>query len=62
MITDRIARHEVLVPINHNYNKIFDNFFFQLKQNKLRHDAYCPIGAEIRTVDHDSQSDLRILF
>ena len=26
----------------------------------LRHDTYCPISAEIRTVD--SQSDLRILF
>ena len=22
MITDRIGRHEVLLPINHNYNKI----------------------------------------
>ena len=26
----------------------------------LKHDEYCPIGAEIRTVD--SQSDLRILL
>ena len=24
MITDRIGRHEVLLPINHNYNKICD--------------------------------------
>ena len=24
MITDQIERHEVLLPINHNYNKICD--------------------------------------
>lgn len=24
MITDQIGRHEVLLPINHNYNKIWD--------------------------------------
>ena len=24
MITDQIGRHEVLLPINHNYNKICD--------------------------------------
>ena len=24
MITDRIGRHEVLLPINDNFNKIFD--------------------------------------
>ena len=24
MITDRIGRHEVLLPINHNFNKICD--------------------------------------
>ena len=28
----------------------------------LRHDKYCPISAEIRTVTVDSQSDLRILL
>ena len=31
MITDRIGRHEVLLPINHNFNKICDilgSFFF----------------------------------
>ena len=86
MITDRIGRHEVLLPINHNYNKIcyISGFFlietqeiprvFLLAVKKshlsarvvartvqlLRHDAYCPIKAEIRGVD--SQSDLRILL
>ena len=32
MITDRIGRHEVLLPINHNFNKICDilgSFFNQ---------------------------------
>ena len=83
MITDRIGRHEVLLPINHNFNKICDIIGYFLNQNTrnskfcfassekkshlsarvmartvqlLRHDAYCPIKAEIRAVD--SQSDL----
>ena len=91
MITDRIGRHEVLLPINHNFNKICDIKGYLLNQNTrnseifiassetkiylsarvmartvqlLRHDAYCPINcpikAEIRAVD--SQSDLTILL
>ena len=87
MITDRIGRHEVLLRINHNFNRICDilGFFFKSKPKKfrdvfassekkshlsarvmartvqlLRHDAYCPIKAEIKAVD--SQSDLRILL
>ena len=32
MITDRIGRHEVLLPFNHNYNKIGDILvFFAIK-------------------------------
>ena len=91
MITDRIGQHEVLLPINHNFNKICDIKGYLLNQNTrnseifiassetkiylsarvmartvqlLRHDAYCPINcpikAEIRAVD--SQSDLTILL
>ena len=92
MITDRIGRHEVLLPINHNINKICDIIGYFLNQNTrnskfcfassgkkkshlsarvmahtvqlLRYDAYCPINcpikAEIRAVD--SQSDLTILL
>ena len=86
MITDRIGRHEVLLPINHNFKKLWYNrLFFKSKHKKfqiffasseenshlsarvmagtvqlLRHDAYCPIKAEIRAVD--SQSDLTILL
>ena len=87
MITDRIGRHDVLLPINHNYNKICDilgsffnqnttnsEIFFASSEKKrhlsarvmartvqlLRHDAYCPIKAEIRAVEN--QSDLRILL
>ena len=37
MITDRIGRHEVLLPINHNYNKICDILgIFRLKNKKFR--------------------------
>ena len=91
MITDRIGRHEVLLPINHNFNKICDIIGYFLHQNTrnstfsfaslkkkshlsarlmartvrlLRHDASvlfnCPVKAEIRAVD--SQSDLTILL
>ena len=91
MITDRIGLHEVLLPINHNFNNICNIIGYFLNQNTrnskfcfassekkshlsarvmartvqlLRHDAYCPINcpieAEIRAVD--SQSDLTILL
>ena len=82
------GQHEVLLPINHNYNKIcYILGLFLIKTQEIsgvfwlhaavkkshlntcirwctlsnyRHDVYCPITAEIRTVD--SQSDLRILL
>ena len=47
VITDRIGRHEVLLPIlNHNFNKICDilgSFFFFIKTQETRDGAYCPI-------------------
>ena len=50
MITDRIGRHEVLLPINHNFNKICDiiGYFVLLAVKKkpfkrARDGAYCPI-------------------
>ena len=33
MITDRIGRHEVLLPINHNFNKICDILSCFFNQN-----------------------------
>ena len=39
MITDRIGRHEVLLPINHNFNKICDSIgynFFKPKHKKFQ--------------------------
>ena len=75
------GQHEVLLPINHNYNKIcYILGLFLIKTQEIsavkkshlstcirwctlsnyRHDVYCPITAEIRTVN--SQSDLRILL
>ena len=73
-------QNEVLLPLNHNFNKLCDVLSFW----KLKHKIiwlflpsvrgrlqlptgmtrtvlfYCPISAEIRTAD--SQSDLRILL
>ena len=38
MITDRIGRHDVLLPINHNFSKICDiiGYFLKSKQKKIR--------------------------
>ena len=33
MITDRIGLHSVLLPINKNFNRIFDTIGYVLKQN-----------------------------
>ena len=54
MITDRTGRHEVLIPINHDFNKICDilgSFLiktqeiqrFFLLAVKTKNGAYCPI-------------------
>ena len=40
MITDRIGRHEVLLPINHNFNKICDIVGCFLNQN-TRNSKFC---------------------
>ena len=90
MITDQIGQHEILLPIIHKYNKIFNiigsfqiktqeilSYFFASSEKKpfkyvwwhvlynylgMMHTVllHCPISAELRTVD--SQSDLRILL
>ena len=38
MITDRIGQHEVLIPINRNYDKICEilGFFINLKHKKFQ--------------------------
>ena len=40
MITDRIGRHEVLLPINHNFNKICNIIGYILSQN-TRNSKFC---------------------
>ena len=37
MITDQIGRHKVLLPVNHNFNKICDiiGYFFKSKHKKF---------------------------
>ena len=38
MITDQIGQHEVLLPFNHNFNKIYDiiRLFFKSKDKKFQ--------------------------
>ena len=45
MITDRIGRHEVLLPINHNFNKICDIIGSFLNQN-TRNSKFCFASSE----------------
>ena len=45
MITDRFGRHEVLLPINHNFNKICDIIGYFLNQNK-RNLKFCFASSE----------------
>ena len=45
MITDRIGRHEVLLPINHNFNKIYDIIGYFLNQN-ARNSKFCFASSE----------------
>ena len=47
MITDRIGRHEVLLPINHNFNKICDIIGYFLNQN-TRNSKFCFASSEKR--------------
>ena len=45
MITHRIGRHEVLLPINHNFNKICDIIGYFVNQ-KTRNSKFCFAGSE----------------
>ena len=45
MITDQIGRHEVLLPINHNFNKICDTIGYFLNQN-TRNSKFCLASSE----------------
>ena len=45
MITDRIGQHEVLLPINHNFNKICDPIGYFLNQN-IRNSKFCFASSE----------------
>ena len=45
MITSRIGRHEVLLPINHNFTKICDIIGYFLNQN-TRNSKFCFANGE----------------
>ena len=49
MITDRIGRHEVLLPINHNFNKICDIIGNFLNQN-TRNPKFCFASSEKKAI------------
>ena len=49
MITDQIGRHKVLLPINHNLNKICDIIGYFLNQN-TRNSKFCFAGSEKKTL------------
>ena len=54
MITDRIWRHEVLLPINQNYIKICDSFsFFKIKTQDFLFREFLP------AVEKKNQSSAR---
>ena len=45
MITDRIGRHEVLLPINHTFNKICNILGYFLNQN-TKNSKFCFASSE----------------
>ena len=49
MITDRIGRHEVLLPINHNFNKICSiiSLFFK---SKHKNSKFCFASSEKKAI------------
>ena len=47
MITDRIGRHEVLLPINHNFSKICNMIGYFLNQN-TRNSKFCFASSDKR--------------
>ena len=49
MITDRIGRDEVLLPINHNFNKICDIIGYFLNQN-TRNWKFCFASSEKKAI------------
>ena len=49
MITDRIGRHEVLLPINHNFNKICNIIGYFLNQN-TRNSKFCFASSEKKAI------------
>ena len=49
MITDRIGRHKVLLPINHNFNKICDIIGYFLNQS-TRNSKFCFASTEKKAI------------
>ena len=71
LITDRIGRHEVLLLINHNYNKIYYIIgFYNLKNTRMIRRVFLlavkkghlKSRVRLRVLSHYGQSDLRISY
>ena len=73
MITDRIGQHEVLLPINHNLNKIFvKRFFFKSKHKKFQfflvvvkkksHLRACVMEHTVQLLRHDAYCPIKLSY
>ena len=72
MITDRIGRHKVLLPINHNFNKICDIIGHFLNQNtrnlkfcfasseKTSHLSTCVMARTVQLLTHDAYCPIKL--
>ena len=72
MITDRIGRHEVLLLINHNFNKICDIIGYFLDQNtrnstfrlasieKKSHLSACLMARTVQLLRHDTYCPIKL--
>ena len=63
MITNRIGRHEVLLPINHNYRnlccfnaRVFATSYFLKKTTRLRTGSYFSLHVKLKHANGEAAS------
>ena len=68
IITDRIGRHEVLLPINHNYNKIYDILSssnkIKTRDIPIQYQFKCPPTMEltVQLLGHDAYCSITLFY
>ena len=73
MITDRIGRHKVLLPVNHNLNKIVEKrLFFKSKHKKFQfffgssekesHLRACVMERTVQLLRHDAYCPIKLSY